>query len=64
MSEEESRYLPLVALRGRVCLPYVSVSFDAGRLITLAAVKNALDRGKVLIAVAQKDENKIGRAHV
>ena len=53
MSEEESRYLPLVALRGRVCLPYVSVSFDAGRLITLAAVKNALDRGKVLIAVAQ-----------
>lgn len=58
MSEEESRYLPLVALRGRVCLPYVSVSFDAGRLITLAAVKNALDRGKVLIAVAQKDENK------
>ncbi len=58
MSEEESRLLPLVALRGRVVLPYVTTSFDAGRLITLAAVKNALEKGKLLVAVAQRDEKK------
>lgn len=58
MSEEENRFLPVVALRGRVVMPYVTTSFDAGRLITLAAVKNALDKGKLLIAVAQRDEKK------
>lgn len=58
MSEEESRLLPLIALRGRVVLPYVTTSFDAGRLITLAAVKNALEKGKLLVAVAQRDEKK------
>ena len=56
MSEEESKFLPLVALRGRVCLPYFTLSFDAGRLITLAAVKEALDRGKMLVAITQRDE--------
>ncbi len=55
---EDKLYLPLVALRGRVALPCVSASFDAGRLMTLAAVKNALDTGKQVIAVAQKDEGK------
>lgn len=58
MSEEENKFLPVVALRGRVVMPYVTTSFDAGRLITLAAVKNALDKGKLLIAVAQRDEKK------
>lgn len=58
MAEQESKYLPVAALRGRVALPFVTMSFDAGRLITLAAVKSALDRGKLLIAVAQRDEKK------
>ena len=58
MSEEENRFLPLVALRGRVVLPFVTSSFDAGRLITLSAVKNSLEKGKLLIAVAQRDEHK------
>lgn len=58
MAEEEKRFLPLVALRGRVVLPYVTTSFDAGRLITLSAVKNSLENGKLLIAVAQRDEHK------
>ncbi|MDE7084237.1 MAG: LON peptidase substrate-binding domain-containing protein, partial [Clostridia bacterium] len=58
MSEEENKFLPLVALRGRVVLPFVTTSFDAGRLITLAAVKNSLEKGKLLIAVAQRDEHK------
>ncbi|MDE6558130.1 MAG: endopeptidase La [Clostridia bacterium] len=58
MAEEENKYLPLVALRGRVALPYVTISFDAGRLTTLTALKCALDRGKQLIAVTQRDEKK------
>lgn len=58
MTDEMNRFLPVAALRGRVALPYVTTSFDAGRLITLAAVKSALDRDKLLIAVAQRDENK------
>lgn len=58
MPDNESRFLPVVPLRGRVCLPYVASSFDAGRLSTLAAVKSSLDRGRLLIAVAQKDESK------
>ena len=57
MAEEDRKFLPVVALRGRVALPQVTTSFDAGRLITLAAVKNALDRSKLVIAVAQRDEN-------
>ena len=56
MSVEE-KYLPVVALRGRVALPFVATSFDAGRLATLAAVKCALDNGKQLIAVTQRDES-------
>lgn len=55
---EDSIYLPVAALRGRVALPKVTLSFDAGRLITLSAIKSALNTGKNLIAVAQKDEEK------
>lgn len=55
---EEKLYLPLVALRGRVAYPLVTLSFDAGRLATLTAVKNALERGKQFIAVTQRDEDR------
>ena len=58
MAEEEGIYLPLVALRGRVAFPFVAVTFDAGRLLTLASVKRALDGSKQLVLVTQKDENK------
>ncbi|MCM1437608.1 MAG: endopeptidase La [Roseburia sp.] len=58
MADEENKFLPLVALRGRVVVPYATTSFDAGRLITLSAVKNSLEKGKLLIAVAQRDEHK------
>lgn len=58
---EDTKYLPLVALRGRVAFPKVTLSFDAGRLITLSSIKSALDRGKLLIAVTQKDA---GEEHV
>ncbi len=55
---EETIYLPVAALRGRVALPNVPITFDAGRLITLSAVKNSLDMGKSIIAFAQRDEKK------
>lgn len=55
---EENIYLPVAALRGRVALPGVSINFDAGRLITLSAVKNSLDMGKSIIAVTQLDDKK------
>ncbi|MDE6791349.1 MAG: endopeptidase La, partial [Clostridia bacterium] len=58
MAEEENKIYPVVALRGRVALPCVTTSFDAGRLATLAALKCALDKGKIFIAVTQKDDKK------
>ena len=58
MAEEENKFYPVVALRGRVALPCVTTSFDAGRLATLAALKCALDKGKTFIAVTQKDDKK------
>lgn len=56
LMSEESLYLPVVALRGRLALPEATTSFDAGRLMTLAAVKNALQSRSDLIAVAQCNE--------
>lgn len=56
MSEDEGKYLPLIALRDRVAFPLVTVTFDAGRLMSLTSVKNALEGGKRLVLVTQKDE--------
>lgn len=53
---DERIYLPLAALRGRVAMPMTVMSFDAGRMITLTAIKSCLERGKTLILVAQRDE--------
>lgn len=52
----ESLYLPMAALRGRCALPLSTINFDAGRVMTLAAIKYALDNGKRLIAVTQRNE--------
>lgn len=54
----ENVHLPLAALRGRCALPLSTITFDAGRLITLNAIKYALDRGKTMIVVSQKDETE------
>lgn len=51
-------YLPAVALRGRVAFPNVTTAFDVGRLATLTSVKKALERDKLIVAVAQRDENE------
>lgn len=55
---EENKFLPIVPLKGRVIYPYVTATIDIGRLMSLNAVKFAIDKGKTFVAVAQKDENK------
>ncbi len=52
----ENIYLPLVALRGRVALPLSTITFDAGRIITLTAIKHALDNGKTMLVSTQRDD--------
>lgn len=49
---------PLLALRGRVVFPNTSVSFDVGRMISLAAVKCAADGDSRLFVCAQKQSEK------
>jgi len=56
--DEENKYLPLIALRGRVVLPETEMVFDVGRAATLIAVKSANVKNSAVIAVAQRDENK------
>ncbi len=58
MSRQVSEKLPVVALRGRVVFPSVTVSFDVGRLMSLTAVKMAADSESRLFIVAQKDAEK------
>ena len=55
---EEEKYLPLIALRGRVVLPETDIVFDVGRAATLFAVKTANLRNCSVIAVAQRDEKQ------
>ena len=49
---------PLLALRGRVVFPDTTVSFDVGRMISLAAVKSAADGDSKLFVCAQKQSEK------
>lgn len=58
MARQTLEKLPVVALRGRVVFPSVSVSFDVGRLISLTAVKMAADTDSRLFVVAQKNAEK------
>ena len=49
---------PLLALRGRVVFPDITVNFDVGRMISLAAVKYAADHGSLIFVCAQKQPDK------
>ncbi len=55
---EDEKYLPLIALRGRVVLPETEMIFDVGRKATLVAIKTANFRDCPVIAVAQRDEKQ------
>ena len=50
--------LPVVALRGRVIFPNTVVSFDAGRIVTLTAIKAASGGDSRLLVCMQKDAEK------
>ena len=50
--------IPVVALRGRVVFPDTTITFDAGRLISLAAVKNAAENNMQLLVCAQPEPEK------
>lgn len=58
MAQNVYSQLPLVALRGRVLFPSVACGFDAGRLMTLKAIRSATENGMLLFVCAQKDAAK------
>ena len=58
MSVKYFEEMPVVPMRGRVIFPDTVVSFDAGRLISLAAIKRAADGGMRLLVCAQPDSEK------
>jgi len=58
MARQVPERLPVIALRGRVVFPDTTVTFDAGRLMTLAAVKAAADADSRLFVCAQKNSEK------
>ena len=50
--------IPVIPMRGRVIFPDTVVSFDAGRLISLTAIKRAADGDMRLLVCAQPDPEK------
>lgn len=58
MANEKNNKLPLVALRGRVVFPNTQVTFDAGRLMTLDAIRFATENDRLAFVCAQRDAEK------
>ena len=58
MAAKTIERLPVVALRGRVIFPGTVVSFDAGRMITLTAIKAASGSDSRILLCMQKDAEK------
>jgi ATP-dependent Lon protease len=58
MANKLTAKLPLVALRGRVVFPKTIATFDAGRLITLKAIRTATENDMLVFVCAQKDSEK------
>ena len=51
----ETKYMPVIPLRGVTLLPGVLFHFDAGRDITMKAVKAAMKKDQFVVIVSQKD---------
>ena len=58
MSVRYFNEIPVVPLRGRVVFPDTSFTFDAGRLISLAAIRLASSRDMLVLACSQTDPEK------
>ena len=50
--------IPVVPMRGRVIFPDTVVSFDAGRIISLTAIKRAAEGDMRLLVCTQPDSEK------
>ncbi len=58
MPQKNYKNIPVIPLRGRVLFPNTTVSFDAGRVISLSAVKRASETDMLLLACSQPDSAK------
>ncbi|MCD8371850.1 MAG: endopeptidase La [Clostridia bacterium] len=58
MPQKNYKNIPVIPLRGRVLFPDTTVSFDAGRIISLSAVKRASESDMLLLACRQPDSSK------
>ncbi|MCD7728458.1 MAG: endopeptidase La [Clostridia bacterium] len=58
MPQINYKNIPVIPLRGRVIFPDTTVSFDAGRIISLSAVKRASESDMLLLACTQPDSSK------
>lgn len=60
IKEQNTVYMPALALRGLVCFPGVMLHFDVGRKKSVKALNAAMEKGQRIFLVAQKnvfDEN-------
>lgn len=55
MNQENSRILPVLALRGLVLFPGMMLHFDVGRKKSILALKEAMDRDQTIFLVSQND---------
>ncbi|MCD8309377.1 MAG: endopeptidase La [Clostridia bacterium] len=58
MPQKNYKNIPVIPMRGRVLFPNTTVSFDAGRLVSLSAVKRASEGDMLILACLQADSSK------
>ena len=55
MSEDKTRELPLLTLRGVVVFPYMVIHLDVGREKSVRAIDEAMTQGRVIFLAMQKE---------
>ena len=63
-NEDGNLILPMIPLRGLTIFPNMVLHFDIGREKSINALEKAMIKNQYIFLVTQKDESKIGRAHV
>lgn len=53
--QNNSTYMPLLALRGLVCFPSVMLHFEVGRKKSINALNSAIEKGRKIYLVTQKN---------
>ena len=54
-NNQEVLNLPVIALRGLVVFPNLSIQFDVGRKKSILAISDAMEHNQKIFLVAQKD---------